>query len=629
MAGVRRAASPVRQAGTPGGRVGQTGQSAARQVTFPQLLAEKARRIPHRIAMRRKRLGLWREYSWGEYYEHVKRLAAGLLELGLGPGDRVAIQANNSPEWLFADIAIQMAGGVTVGIHPTSSSAETGFIMQDSGAQYLIAGHQGHLDTILAMKQGLPLLKKILLIETRGIRRYQDPMVIPLEDVEGLGQERLERDPDWAERILQGQDPEKVCVFIYTSGTTGRPKAALFSASSAMSTVEDLVEANPIKENDSILSYLPLCEGMERLLSVFVPLHVGCVVNFPESTATVGDALYDIAPSVIHFLPRALESLVGSILIGVRKADRVKQLFYELSFDIAQRKTSLELGGKGSPWWLRMCHGLGSLLVFRKIKDRWGLTRVRLAYCGGGAVSPEVLRFLFTLGIPVRAFYGAAEFLGITFCQQADSVKIGTVGRPLRGIEYEINDQGELLQRRRGHAFLGYHHRPEEDGKGVLGDGWVNLGDKAYLDEDGHLVVLGRSQDIFATVRGELVSPAEIENKLKFSSYVKEAVVVGEGKGYLTALIQVDYNMVADWARSKGIPYTTFRSLVENPEVVALMDAEVQRANQDLPEGKRIRGFRLLPKELEHAEDELTPNYKVKRGVVEGRFNDLIQQMYA
>lgn len=608
--------------------MGETEGAAAGQMTFPQLLAEKARRIPHGIAMRRKRLGLWREYTWREYYEHVKSLAAGLVELGLGPGDRVAIQANNSPEWLFADLAIHMAGGVTVGIHPMSSSADTGFIMQDSEAQYFIAGHQGHLDAILAMKQGLPSLRKIMLIETRGIHRYQDPMVIPLEDVEGLGQKRLQRDPGWADGVLQGQDPGKVCLFVYTSGTTGRPKAALFSASSAISTVEDLLEANPMKEDDSILSYLPLCEGMERLLSVFVPLRVGCVVNFPESTATVGDALYDIAPSVIHFLPRSLESLVGSILIGVRKADRVKQLFYELSFEIARRKTSLELEGKGSPWWLRVCHALGSLLVFRKIKDRWGLTKVRLAYCGGAAVSPEVLRFLFTLGIPVRAFYGAAEFLGITFCQRADSVKIGTAGRPLRGIEYEINDQGELLQRRRGHPFAGYHHRPEEQGKGVLGDGWVNPGDKAILDEQGHLVVLGRSQEIFATARGELVSPAEIENKLKFSSYVKEAVVVGEGREYLTALLQVDYDMVTDWARSKGVPYTTFRSLVENPEVVALLEAEVQRANQDLPPEKQIRGFRLLPRELDHAEDELTPNYKVKRGVVQARFKDLIREMY-
>ncbi|MGQ9656054.1 MAG: hypothetical protein ACUVXD_18515, partial [Thermodesulfobacteriota bacterium] len=242
--------------------------------------------------------------------------------------------------------------------------------------------------------------------------------------------------------------------------------------------------------------------------------------------------------------------------------------------------------------------------------------------------SAEVLRYLFTLGIPVRAFYGAAEFLGITFCQRADSVKIGTAGRPLRGIEYEINDQGELLQRRRGHPFAGYHHRPEEHGKGVLGDGWVNPGDKAILDEQGHLVVLGRSQEIFATARGELVSPAEIENKLKFSSYVKEAVVVGEGREYLTALLQVDYDMVTDWARSKGVPYTTFRSLVENPEVVALLEAEVQRANQDLPPEKQIRSFRLLPRELDHAEDELTPNYKVKRGVVQARFKDLIREMY-
>ncbi len=625
---MRQGATPVRPAGPPGGAVGDRGQAEARQVTFPQLLADRARRTPHGIAMRRKRLGLWREYTWGEYYEHVRRLAAGLVELGLGPGERVAIQANNSPEWLFADLAIQMAGGVTVGIHPTSSSAEAGFIVQDSGAQYFIAGHQGHLDSILAMRQELPLLRKIILIETRGMRRHQDPMVIPFEDVERLGEKRLLKEPDWAEGVLDGQDPQKVCLFIYTSGTTGRPKAALFSASSAISTVEDLLEANPIKEDDSILSYLPLCEGMERLLSVFVPLRVGCVVNFPESTATVGDALYDIAPTVVHFLPRALESLVGSIMIGVRKADRLKRLFYETSFAIAQRKTSLELEGKGSPWWLRVCHALGGLLVFRKIKDRWGLTRARLAYCGGAPVSPEVLRFLFTLGIPVRAFYGAAEFLGVTFCQRPGAVKIGTVGRPLKGIEYELDHQGELLQRRRGHPFLGYHHGPQGQATGVRRDGWVDLGDKAYLDEDGHLVVLGRSQEIFATARGELVSPAEIENKLKFSSYVKEAVVVGEGREYLTALVQIDYTMVADWARSRGIPYTTFRSLVENPEVIALVGAEVQRVNQDLPEGKRIRGFRLFPKELEHADDELTPNYKVKRGVVERRFKDLIEEMY-
>jgi len=613
---------------TFGGRVAEINQRAARDATFPRLLAERAGRTPERVAMRRKRLGLWREYTWAEYWEHVKLLAAGLVELGMEPGDRVAIQAGNCPEWLFADLAIQLAGGITVGIHPSSYAAETGFIMQDSQSRFFIGGHQGHLDELMAVREGLPFLRKALLIDTRGRHGYVDSWVTPLEEVERLGARRMAEDPQWAERLLERQDPGQVCAFLYTSGTTGRPKAVMVAACSAVSTVDDLLAANPIGESDTILSYLPLCEGMERLLSVFVPLRVGCVVNFPESMATVGEALYEIAPSVIQFLPRTLESIVGSILIGARKADRVKQFFFDLSFDMAQRRTSLESEGKGVPWWLRASHALGDLLVFRKIRDRWGLTRARIAYCGGSGISPEVMRFLLTLGIPVTAFYGAAEFLGITFCHQPGSVKIGTVGKALRGIEYDFNDQGELLQRRKTDPFLGYHDREEEKGKTILGDGWINLGDKAYLDGDGHLVVVGRSGEIFATSGGELVSPAEIENKLKFSSYVKEAIVFGEGRGYLTALIQVDHDMVADWARTRGIPYTTFRSLVENPEVVALIEAEIRRANQGLPPEKQVARFRLLPKELDHADGELTPNYKVKRKVIEERFRGLIQEMY-
>ncbi|MFC1823914.1 AMP-dependent synthetase/ligase [Thermodesulfobacteriota bacterium] len=597
-------------------------------MTFPGLLEERAKRTPKKIAMREKAFGVWREYTWEKYFEHVKKAAAGLVELGLEAGDKVAIQAENSPQWIFSDLATQMVRGITVGIYPTSLAPEIKFLMEDSGAQFFIAGDQEQLDKILSIKDDLPLLKKIILIETKGVHRYRDPIIMTFEDVEKLGESRIAKTPELPDELLKQQRSEDVAMFIYTSGTTGKPKAAMIKHINGIYAADDLVAANPVTDKDVLVSYLPLCHSAERLYSVLLAIKVGYVINFAETTDTVVEALYEIAPTFLFFMPRILESVAASIAIGIKDADPVKRFFYTTFIRAGRKRAELLLAKRGIPLWLSIAYRLGDLLVFRKIKDRWGINRVKFGYCGGAAVSTELLAFFHALGTQIREVYGGTELIGITFCHQGDDIKLGTAGKPLRSVEYKFNDKGEILQRRKTDSFEGYYNRPEEKNKTILEGGWINLGDKGFTDEDGNLTIVGRTKELFFTAKGEAISPAEIENKLKFSPYVNEAIILGEGRNYVTALIQIEYDMVADWAQSRRLAYTTFKSLAENPEVVKLIGGEVHKINDDLDPPKRISKFKLLPKELDQDDEELTATRKIKRNIITERFQHFIREMY-
>ena len=583
-----------------------------------------AKKHPRRIALREKELGIWREYTWHDYFEHVTNFAFGLLELGLEAGSKIALLSDNSPRWLFADMGIQMAQGVTVGIYPTASQEDVKYMMRDSEAGFCIVGDQGQLDKVLSIKHELPLLSKIVLIDTRGIHRYKDPMLVTFDAVEASGKERTAGNPQGVERLLERQRAEDVSMLVYTSGTTGKPRAVKLTHENGICSADELVAANSITDADSLVSYLSLCYYAERLMSILLPLRTGCVVNFAESVETVGDALYEIAPTVLLFIPRMVEGIAANIELGIRRADAINRFCYRRFMSLAEKRARLLLGQLSAPPWMHILYRLGDILVFRKIKDRWGLKRVRLSYCGESAMDPALLSFFYAMGIKIREFYGATEFLGFTFCHQGNDMKLGTAGKPLGSTEYRLNDGGELLQRRKADRFAGYHGHDGGQEAASGDQGWINLEDRCSVDGDGNLVIIGRSAEIFQTKHGIEISPAKIENRLKLSPYIKEAQVSGEGLEYLSALIQIDFDIVADWAQTKGLVYTTFKTLAENPEVVRLIDSEVQNVNQDLPLEKRIGAFRLLPKELDQADGELTPTYKLKRHVIKEHFAALL-----
>jgi len=595
--------------------------------TLPGLLFRWAQKEPDRVALREKEYGIWREITWKEYAQQVRFFALGLVDLGFSPGDRVAVMADNCVEWLFTELGTQCLRGLTVGIYPTSPVPELKYLMEDSQSQYFVAGDQEHVDKILEIRDHLPHLRKVIVIDLKGMYDYHDPILTSFEEVVERGRRLDQERPGYFEQLLKEVSPEDIAVVMYTSGTTGAPKGVITNHMNAIHCVEGMLEATPISQNDSFVAAFPMANLASQLHAVFIPLQAGDVINFAESLETVWEAIYEISPTLFLGVPRIYESIVSSIVIKIQRADWLKQLCYRWAMRVGRNYAERRLARMKIPLLVRAQYLLAQLLVLRNIRDKLGLLRVRIAWSGGSAASPELLTFFHGLGVPVLEIYGASETAGVTFSHRLDDIKPGTVGKPLKHVEFKITEKGEILQRRITDRFMGYLNKPEAT-RAALVDGWIHLGDTGYVDEEGNLVVLGRTKDIFVTRKGEVISPSEIENKLKFSPYINEAIIIGEGRPYVTALIQIEFDTVADWAQQKKIAYTTFRSLAENPSVKELIAEEVNRVNSELPTSKQIQAFELIPKELDEDDEELTPTRKVKRRIIGEKFGSLIERMY-
>ncbi len=587
----------------------------------------QVKRLGDRAALRKKHLGIWREISWNEYAEHAKYLCLGLLALGLERRDRVCVLAENCPEWLYADVAIQTAGAITVGVYPANPPKEVLHVHEHSDAKFSICGDQEQIDKVLEVREKLPHLEKIIVIQMRGLGHYSDGNIIDFHLVEKMGREYEKDHPALYEELIKNIRADDVAVQIYTSGTTGPSKGAMLTHGNMVAAVDAFTGAIKFYESDNLVSYVPLSHAGERISSVYIPIKVGATVNFSENVETVVDALYEISPTVFFGLPRIWEKLQSGIIIKMKESTWTKRLIYNLFMSVGEKVSGLKMAKKHVPWHLNLLFRLGRLLVFRKMLDQMGLLRTRIITSGAAAVGADVLHFFHQLGLDTGEFYGQTEMSGITFINPRDDIRIGTVGKALPGVEAKIAEDGEIMVRG-PQLFVGYY-KDEQAFKEAVVDGWLLTGDVGGLDEDGYLRITDRKKDLLVTPGEGSIGPQMIENKLKFSPYIKEAMMTGgEGYPYLAALIQIDTENVGKWAQEHHIPYTTFHDLSAKPEVYDLIAGVVEKVNEELARGEQIKKFLLLRKELDHDDNELTATFKLRRKKMYELYKDTIAELY-
>jgi long-chain acyl-CoA synthetase len=587
--------------------------------TLAARLLEHARDRGGDVALREKHLGVWREWTWAQYAGRVAAVAAGLRSLGVGPGTRVAVHAENRPEWVLADLAAQGIAACTVGIYPTSPAAEVEYVLAHSEAEVLIAEDEEQLDKALEVRDRLPLLRHIVVMDPRGLRTD----VMTFAELERAGA------PDPVARYAESVaalDPAEPAILVYTSGTTGPPKGAMISHANLVAAGETSVVLGAVR-GDEVLSYLPLCHVAERLISVIDGVWAGLVVNFGEGGASLANDLRDVQPTVFLGVPRVWEKMLATVEIRMGDASRLKRVLYRACLAQGRRIAPRRMAGTAG-FADRLVLGLCELLVFRALREKLGMSRVRSPISGAAPIAPQVLEYLWAIGIPVREGYGQTENTAIGTLTPEGDIRLGSVGVPLPGVEVRIADDGEILTRSAG-VFLGYLNDPVATKAVVDDEGWLHTGDVGEVDQDGFLRITDRKKDIIITAGGKNISPSEIENRLKVSPYVREAVVIGDRRAYVTALIGIELDTVGNWAARRGLAYTTYADLSTKDEVRALIDGVVTEANADLAQVARIKRFTLITKELDHEDGELTATQKVKRTAMARRFEREIEAMYS
>lgn len=593
--------------------------------TIPHLLMARASKTPGQVALRDKHEGVWRERTWRDYEGEMRHAALGLRAFGLESGDRVAIHSENRPEWVFADLGTQAAGGISVGIYPTSPAEEVGYLLRHSGARFLVAEDQEQVDKALAAGE-LPDLERIFVVDIRGFRGYEDPRLVDFDELMARGREAESNQSADFDRLLEKLDPDDTATLVYTSGTTGLPKGAMITGRNGIAAARSVSQLFHPSDQDELLSYLPLCHVAEKVFTYYVAIAGGATVSFAESPETVAADLTEIGPTVFFGVPRIWEKMQASITIRMESASWLKRMTYDLSTRWAEHMAAEKIERGHVRLRSRLLNWLGWVLVYRALKRRLGLDRVRVALSGAAPIAPEVLTFFTGLGVPIVEVYGMTESTGISHAVRREDVEVGTVGRPVDGIDQRIAPDGELLLRGPT-IFKGYFGASEETAAALEG-GWLHTGDVAELTPRGNVQIIDRKKDIIITAGGKNISPAMVESALKTSPYIREAIVIGEGMKYVTALIGIELDTVGNWAERQRIPYTTYRDLSERPEVVGLITEEVNRINDRLARVEQVKKFRLIPKELDAEDAELTATQKVKRSVIDEMYSDLIAEMY-
>jgi long-chain acyl-CoA synthetase len=607
----------------------------AKTTSIATRVRDRASATPDVVAMREKRFGVWQEVTWAQYWVNVLDAAHGLLALGIEPGDHVAIQSENRQEWLYADLATVAVRAATTGLYPTNPTAEVAYLLGDSRARVIVSEDQEQVDKVLAAMDDLPDLEHIIYIEPRGIRhRYDHPALMSWDELIELGRKHAVAHPNAVSDRMAAATPDDVATLIYTSGTTGPPKGAMLTVANVEFAIHSLVERGgftspPPTPDDLALSYLPLCHVAERIFTTWFNAAGGVQVHFAESIDTVQANLREVQPTILFGVPRIWEKILAGVEIRMASASPLKRLTGRAGLALASRigATLVRTGGKQTIA-TRLLGALGYVLLFRSLRDRIGMRKVRYAASGAAPIAPEVLRFFMGIGVPMHEVYGMTENTAVATANRPGRIVLGTVGEPHRGVEIRIDDDtGEILTRHDG-TFAGYWGRPEATAKAIDADGWLHTGDVGEWVNGTHLRITDRMKDIIITSGGKNIAPSEIENALKASPYIKEAIVVGDRRTYVTALVGIELDTVGEWAQRRRLPYTTYRDLSNKPEVHALVQQIVDDVNSRRATVERIKTFRMLPKELDHEDGELTATQKVKRSAIAELFGDLVEDMY-
>ncbi|MFC1967027.1 AMP-binding protein [Chloroflexota bacterium] len=573
-----------------------------------------------------KQFGIWQTYNWADYYQNVRHFALGLISLGIKPGDVVCIIGDNEPEWFWGEFAVQAVGGIATGIFVDSIPSEVKYVAENSDARYAIVNDQEQTDKFLEIKDELPLLEKVIYWDPKGLRNYDDPILTSFRDVIELGKEYDKTHPGLFEESIDKGRGDDTAFIYYTSGTTGLPKGAVLTHRALINTARGFVSRYPLDERDNLISNFPAAWVGDSYFATIPHLLTGARLNFPEEPETVAEDTREVGPNFVIYGPRQWEGLVSEIQVKMIDAHWLKRFFYKLFMPVGHRIADYNFKNERPSLLWRALHVPAYYLLFRPLKDRLGLSKVRFGVTGSSVLSLDTFRLIHAIGIELRQNYASTE-AGFISSHGKGEIHFESVGRPAIDTEVRITDEGELLVRS-DCMFSGYHKDPEKTAKALI-DGWCHSGDAVHIDDGGHLIFMDRLEHMGELSSGFKYAPQYIEGRLRFSPYIKDAMVIGgKDKGFVTAIINMDFTMVGKWAERNRIPYTTFVDLSQKKEVAELVKQDLIRVNGYLPEQSRVRRFVLMHKEFDADEAELTRTRKLRREFMEERYQDLIKAMY-
>jgi len=611
------------------GRFNQETLSSLMNFTLPQILFKQAKELgSNKIAIREKMYGIWLSYNWTDYFRYTKNVALGLKALGLKRGENIGIITDNHPEWLFTEIGAQALGAITVNLFTSSIAKELTTMLNRIQAVFVVAQDQEQVDKLLEMKEQLSTVRKVIYVDQTGMRTYaNNPWLMSFKELLDLGAKLDKEQPNLFEEELWKGKPDEVALMIMTSGTTGIPKLAMISHQSFTEIARKWVETAPIGPGDNWISITPTAWIVDQMWGVGVSPLTGMTMNFPETLETMTEDFREIGPVVIITSSRFWEDLASKIRVKIADAGWVKRKLFALGEKIGGALVDHESKKEPVPTSLQILHKILARIVYRPLLDRVGCAQIHAAITGGHPISPDVIRFFRAKGLNLKHAYGLTEGGGVFQVQPDKEVKPESVGKPLPRTEVKIAEDQEVLVRTPS-CFVGYYQDPEATKKALI-DGWLHTGDAGYIDDDGHLLIIGRKEEIMRTKGGEAISSDFIETRLKFSPYIKEAVVWGEARDYITGFINIDFGNVGSWAEDRMIPYTTYTDLSQQPPVEELILGEVRLVNTQLPKPMRLKKIILLYKLLDADDEELTRTGKVRRKFVYEQYIKLIEAMYS
>jgi len=601
--------------------------------TLPQILLDNDRKYGRdKIAIREKDLGIWQSYSWADYCENTKKFALGLASLGFQRGDRLSVIGDNRPQLYWAQMAALCLGGIPVPLYQDAIEKELEYIIEHSEAKFIVAEDQEQVDKMLALKEKVSSMEMIIYDDPRGMRHYNQPFIKSFAEVQAVGLDFEKDHSDFFQKEVQKGSPEDTALIAYTSGTTGNPKGVVLTHSNLLTNVRLISKVEGYRDTDRVMAYLPMAWIGDSIYSLAMLLDIGFTINCPEAATTAMRDMREVGPTVVFCPPRIWENILTTIQVKMEDAAWIKQKMYAFLINVAHRVSTHQLKHQAVSLGLRFLYALGEFLVYGPLRDNLGMGRLRFAYTAGAALGPEVFQFYRSIGINLKQVYGLTETSAMCTYQPDGDVKLETVGIPCPGVEIKISEGGEVLIKSPG-VFPGYYKNPEATSE-ALKDGWLYTGDAGIFDKDGHLLIIDRAKDVSKLANRTIFAPQFIENKLKFSPYIKEAVTLGQPQEYVTAMINIDLQSVGNWAERKNIGYTSYTDLSQRPEVYDLISNEVKKVNASLSKEEKLRGaqirrFLILHKELDPDDAEVTRTRKIRRGFIAKKYAELIDALYS
>ncbi|ANK81438.1 MAG: hypothetical protein TEF_11975 [Rhizobiales bacterium NRL2] len=592
--------------------------------TLASLLLNNEKLRPTKPAMREKSLGIWQTYTWKDYVDNVRRFALGLKARGFGPGDKLCVAGDNRPRLYWAEMAAVCLGGTAVPVYSDAIATELMFVLNDADVKVIVAEDQEQVDKILSLRENLPGLELLVFDDPLGMSKYDDPILKDFDSIQIEGDKLDDAGFYEAAAAVKAEDIAFMC---YTSGTTGNPKGVMLSHHNLVSASRIFLENETVRESDDFLSYLPMAWVGEALYNTAVSITAGCASNCPESGETFRRDGRELGATGLVAAPRTFEQILSEIQVKANDAPPLKRWVFNTFRDAAVEIENLKAEGRPAPFGKKLMKWLGEILVYGPIRDQYGFRRARWCYVGGAPLGPDTFRFFRAMGINLKQLYGSTEACGTVTLQRDGEASPDNVGKPCPGIEVKIAENGEVLVRSPG-IFVGYYKNEKATRETIDEDGWFHTGDAGILESTGELIIIDRAKDVGKLVDGSPFAPQYVENKLKFSPYISEAVSFGHDKPYVCAMIAIDYNTVGNWAEKEGIAYSNYMDLSQKQKVRDLVHDEIVRINQSLPEVSRIKRFLLLAKDLDADDAEVTRTRKLRRGYIAEKYEPVIEAFY-